>query len=49
MSETKAWKDVCNKNGWEAVYMNSAEFVKFLDKTNEEYKAVLGEIGFLKK
>ena len=49
MSETKAWKDVCNKNGWEAVYMNSAEFVKFLDKTNEEYKAILGEIGFLKK
>ena len=49
MSATKAWKDVCTKNGWEAEYMNSADFTKFLDKTNEEYKVLLGEIGFLKK
>ena len=49
MSATKAWKDVCTKNGWEAEYMNAADFTKFLDKTNEEYKVLLGEIGFLKK
>ncbi|WP_455598629.1 tripartite tricarboxylate transporter substrate binding protein [Cloacibacillus sp.] len=49
MSESKEWKDVCLKNGWEAVYMNADEFTKFLDKTNEEYKVILGEIGFLKQ
>ncbi len=29
--------------------MNADEFTKFLDKTNEEYKVILGEIGFLKQ
>lgn len=49
MSETKAWKDICVNNGWEPTYMGSDEFTKFLDKTNEEYKVILGEIGLLKK
>ena len=29
--------------------MNADEFTKILDKTNEEYKVILGEIGFLKQ
>jgi hypothetical protein len=28
--------------------MNAADFAKFLDKTNAEYKTLLGEIGMLK-
>ena len=37
------------KNGWEPVYMDAGQFTKFLDKTNDEYKVILGEIGFLKQ
>lgn len=49
MADSKAWKEICTKNGWEAVYMGPAEFEKFLAKTNDSYKVILGEIGFLKK
>ena len=49
MAGTKEWKDVCMKNGWEPVYMDAGQFTKFLDKTNDEYKVILGEIGFLKQ
>ena len=49
MSETKAWKDVCDKNGWEDVYMNRTDFDAFLNKTNAEYQTLLTEIGFIKK
>lgn len=48
MAGTKNWKDVCDKNGWTPAYMGPDEFTKFLDKTNESYKSILGEIGFLK-
>lgn len=49
MSESAEWKDICDKNGWEPVYMGPEDFTKFLDKTNEEYKVILKEIGFLKQ
>ena len=49
MAGTKEWKDVCMKNGWEPVYMDAGQFTKFLDKTNDEYKVILGEIGILKQ
>lgn len=49
MSESQEWLDICEKNGWEPVYAGPEEFAKFLDQTNEEYKVILDEIGFLKK
>ncbi|MDK2809966.1 MAG: putative tricarboxylic transport rane protein [Petroclostridium sp.] len=48
MSETSEWKELCKKNGWDIVYSDGQEFASFLDKTNEEYKALLQEIGMLK-
>ena len=32
-----------------SVYMGPDEFTAFLEKTNEEYKSILAEIGFLKQ
>lgn len=48
MSESTAWKNVCVKNGWEDVFMGTTEFTEFLNKTNDEYKTLLTEIGFIK-
>lgn len=45
MTETAAWKEFCARNGLVNAYMNSAEFSAFLDKSNEETKAMLKEIG----
>lgn len=49
MTETPAWRDFCARNGLVNIYMNSAEFSAFLDKSNKETKTLLGEIGMLKK
>ena len=49
MSESKEWLDLCARNGWDPVYMGPDEFTAFLEKTNEEYKSILAEIGFLKQ
>lgn len=49
MSASAQWKDLCVKNGWEPVYMAPDQFDKFLAKTNDQYKVILSEIGFLKK
>lgn len=48
MVKTPEWKEIAQRNGWTQVYMNAAEFAKFLDKTNAEYKTLLAEIGMLK-
>jgi len=48
MVKTPEWKEIAQRNGWTQVYMNAADFAKFLDKTNAEYKALLAEIGMLK-
>ncbi|MDR1884816.1 MAG: tripartite tricarboxylate transporter substrate binding protein [Synergistaceae bacterium] len=47
MSETPEWKDICERNGWVPAYMNAADFKGFLDRVNEENKAVLADIGML--
>jgi putative tricarboxylic transport membrane protein len=49
MVETPEWKQARETNGWDDAYMNGDEFVKFLEETNEEYKAILSEIGMLAK
>lgn len=48
MVNTAEWKEIAIRNGWTPSYMGSAEFAKFLDKTNEEYKTLLDEVGILK-
>ena len=48
MSQTPEWDEVCKKNGWTKVYMEPDEFKQFLDKTNEEYKTLLQEVGLYK-
>lgn len=48
MSETPEWDEVCAKNGWTKAFMESEAFAAFLEKTNEEYKDLLTEIGLFK-
>ena len=48
MAKTTEWKDICKRNGWTERYMNSAEFGKFLDKVNDQYKDLLKEVGLFK-
>jgi putative tricarboxylic transport membrane protein len=47
MTEAASWKAVCERNGWVESYMNAADFSAFLEKANEENKAMLREIGML--
>jgi putative tricarboxylic transport membrane protein len=48
MSKTPQWREICARNGWTQAYEGSAEFEKFLEKTNNEYKTVLQEVGLVK-
>ncbi|HUX11449.1 MAG TPA: tripartite tricarboxylate transporter substrate-binding protein [Spirochaetia bacterium] len=48
MVTTSAWEAACKQNGFTMSYMDGPEFGKFLEQTNEDYKAVLSEIGMLK-
>jgi len=47
MVKTSEWEDARKKNGWDDTYLNSADFTAFLQKTNEEYKGILEDIGML--
>ncbi len=47
MTETDAWKAICDRNGWTQAYMNDVDFTKFLENVNEENKVVLAELGIL--
>ncbi len=49
MVKSKEWADTRAQFGWDDIYMDGPEFGKFLDKANEEYKTVLGELGMLAK
>ncbi len=48
MSETPEWQEVCKTNGWDSVFLAGDDFVAYLEKVNEEYKAILDGIGMLK-
>lgn len=48
MVQTPEWKEVVKKNGWTEAFMGPEEFKAFLDKTNEEYKSLLMEVGLYK-
>ncbi len=47
MADSPEWKEICVRNGWVESYMNHTDFAAFLDKANEENKAMLAEIGML--
>jgi putative tricarboxylic transport membrane protein len=49
MSETEEWKAACKTNGWDNIYLGGEDFVKFIEQENENSKALLEEIGMLKK
>jgi putative tricarboxylic transport membrane protein len=48
MVATKQWANACKQYGWGMTYLDKPEFEKFLVQTNEDYKALLQEIGMLK-
>lgn len=48
MVNTSEWKEITIRNGWTPSFMGATDFAKFLDKTNEEYKSLLAEVGILK-
>ena len=45
---TEEWVKEVEKNGWEPDYMNSTDSRKFLERQNEELKALLAELGLSK-
>jgi putative tricarboxylic transport membrane protein len=49
MSETPEWKEICEHNGWAPIYMGKDDFKAFLNKSNEEAKSLLKEIGMLRE
>lgn len=49
MTETEDWKKASEANGWDIVYLNTEEFNKFLDETNEQYIELLKSIDMLKQ
>lgn len=49
MVNTPEWAEACVRNGWSQAYADADEFKAFLEKTNEDYKGILEEIGMLKK
>jgi putative tricarboxylic transport membrane protein len=48
MVKTPEWAAMCKLNGWDSIYLNSADFSKFLDQTNIEYKGLMTDLGMIK-
>ena len=49
LQDTPEWKSTCEKLGWDNIYLDAPEFKEFLEKTEQEYMAVMKDIGMLKK
>lgn len=47
MARTAQWKDICAKNGWAETFLGPKEFGAFIERTNEEYKSLLQDVGLL--
>ena len=47
MVETPEWDVACTKNGWDKLYLNSEDFTTFLGEVNEDYEAILKDIGMI--
>lgn len=48
MVQTPEWQDICEKYGWDMDYQGHEEFGSFLESANEEYAALLAQIGLLR-
>ena len=48
VARTDEWIREVEQNGWEPDYMNSADSRKFLERQNDELKALLTELGIAK-
>lgn len=48
MSETPEWRDACEQYGWDIVYQDHEAFTAFLESVNQEYAALLDQIGMLR-
>lgn len=44
MTKTKQWQEALTRNGWDSAYLNSQDFSKFLETSNQDFKSVLDEI-----
>lgn len=49
MVKTATWKKIMEEQSWTPYYMDQPDFVKFLDKVNQEYTEIFDEIGILAK
>lgn len=49
MVKTPEWDKAKNNYGWDDVYLDAPEFIKFLEETENDYKTILQDIGMLKK
>ncbi|MDT4761258.1 tripartite tricarboxylate transporter substrate binding protein [Sphaerochaeta sp. PS] len=45
--KTPEWKAALTKYGWDDVYLNGPDFTTFLEKTEQDYKVILQEIGMI--
>lgn len=49
MVQTREWRDICEKYGWDMDYQGHDEFQVFLEDANEEYAALLEQTGLLQQ
>jgi putative tricarboxylic transport membrane protein len=49
LSENPEWKATLAKYGWENEYMNSRDFMKFLESERKELAAEFAALGLLKQ
>ncbi|WP_041384682.1 tripartite tricarboxylate transporter substrate binding protein [Sphaerochaeta pleomorpha] len=47
LAKTPEWAAALTKYGWDNVYLDSPDFVKFLEKTESDYQVILKEIGMI--
>ena len=48
MKDTREWKNECDKYDWDEYYIKSDDFVKFLEKNEEDYKIIMRDLNMLK-
>ena len=46
---TDAWREYATRNMYELVYMNGAEFARYLSSRQAELRQYFNDIGFIKK
>lgn len=49
MVATPEWSDMMANYGWDNAYLDTPEFITFLEQTELDYEVILDEIGMLKK